>query len=104
MRLLVVNGMTGTFISVFVTSAVLYMNIGNLGYLISTADDPVLPVLMLGFGLFVTLGSVVIGSAIMLVGEKEDDAGSGPGLKQRLTPQNLQLEPVLVPARAPERR
>eukprot|EP00903_Cladosiphon_okamuranus_P001423 g1421.t1 len=79
-RLLVINGLAGTAIAALVLAGIFAANIGNLRVLVLAAEDPVLPVLMLAFGLVITLGSVVIGSAIMLLGEKgRDGGGRGKG-------------------------
>ena len=77
-RLIAINGAAGICIALLVLAGIFWMNIGNLSTLVQNADDPVIPVLMLAFGLVITLGSVVIGSAIMLLGK---DTGGGPRLR-----------------------
>jgi len=79
-RLLAVNGLAGLGVAALVLGGIFLGNIGNLRVLVMTADDPVLPVIMLACGLFITLGSVVMGSAIMLLGE----GGRGGGSPRRL--------------------
>lgn len=85
-RLVAINGAAGVCIAMLVMGGIFWANIGNLRVLVSKAEDPVLPVLMLAFALVITLGSVVIGSAIMLLGRQEH-RGNPPGgkLLQALT-------------------
>ncbi|ASP32329.1 hypothetical protein CHH27_02965 [Labrenzia sp. VG12] len=97
-RLLLINGLAGTAIAALVLAGIFAANIGNLRVLVLTAEDPVLPVLMLAFGLVITLGSVVIGSAIMLLGDK-GRSGNGPG-GGKMVPLIGDLTPVPVTARA----
>lgn len=96
-RLLVINGLAGTAIAALVLVGIFAANIGNLRVLVLSAEDPVLPVVMLAFGLVITLGSVVIGSAIMLLGDTNRDGG-GRG-KGRLVNLRGELAPVRVAAR-----
>lgn len=91
-RLLAINGAAGVFVALLVLGGIFWANIGNLRVLVVNAEDPVLPILMLAFGLIITLGSVVIGSAVMLLGEKD----GGNGTPRKLPP--LQLGTALQPA------
>lgn len=91
-RLLAINGLAGVGIAGLVLGGIFLANIGNLRVLVQRAEDPVIPVIMLAFGLVITLGSVVIGSAIMLLGDNDKD-GRSSGRKVPLV-----REPVLVPA------
>lgn len=95
-RLLAVNGLAGLGIAALVLGGILLTNIGNLRVLVMTAEDPVIPVLMLAFGLVITLGSVVMGSAIMLLGEN----GRGGGTPRKRYPRHGhgKLQPVRVNA------
>jgi len=101
-RLLAVNGLAGTAIAGLVLGGIFLGNIGNLRVLVMSAEDPVLPVIMLAFGLFITLGSVVMGSAIMLLGETGRSGKGGGGAARRRLPISFtgQMKPVPVPARA----
>ena len=99
-RLLFVNGVAGVAIAILVLVGIFWANIGNLRTLVAAAEDPVLPVLMLGFGLVITLGSVVIGSAIMLLGDN-----SGGGGTRRIAPRfKYDNELRAVPVAAASRR
>ncbi|GAB4513588.1 MAG: hypothetical protein Tsb0019_11040 [Roseibium sp.] len=93
-RLLAINGLAGVGIAGLVLGGIFMANIGNLRVLVQGAEDPVIPVIMLAFGLVITLGSVVIGSAIMLLGN-DDRGGRSSGRKMPLV-----REPALVPALA----
>lgn len=84
-RLLAVNGAAGICVAFLVLGGIFWSNIGNLRVLVLNAEDPVLPVLMLAFALVITLVSVVVGSAIMLLGE----TGRGGGTSFRLPPLRL---------------
>lgn len=97
-RLLLVNGLAGLGIAALVLGGIFLGNIGNLRVLVMTADDPVLPVLMLAFGLFITLGSVVMGSAIMLLGEGGRGGGSPRRLRLPITEGALKPLPVTANA------
>lgn len=102
-RLFVINGLAGLLIAILVLGGIFYANIGNLTVLVKGDESPVVPVLMLAGGLIITLGSVVIGSAVMLL--SGDPAGGKPkgGKPARLLPLSVPT-PALVPARAPARR
>ncbi len=103
-RLLIVNGLAGLAITVLVLAGIFLTNIGNLRVLVSTSSDPFVPVVLLACGLAVTLGSVVIGSAIMLVGDTPPPAGGG-GHRSRESYPASRMQPVRVPvAVRPERR
>ncbi|MCX2723194.1 hypothetical protein [Roseibium salinum] len=75
LRLIVINGVAGIGIAGLVLGGLFGANIGNLRTLVLSADNPVLPLLMLAFGMVVTLGSVVVGSAIMLLGGNSSQGG-----------------------------
>ncbi|MCK7614235.1 hypothetical protein [Roseibium sediminicola] len=97
-RLLAINGLAGIGIAGLVLGGIFAANIGNLRDLVLAADNPVLPVVMLAFALVITLGSVVIGSAIMLLGETGGQGGgSGKRRPIRLV-RNLRPIPVTAPA------
>ena len=99
-RLIAINGAAGICIAFLVLAGIFWSNVGNLRTLVLNAEDPVLPVLMLAFGLVITLGSVLIGSAIMRLG---NDCGSGPTLKLPKAERGYGLQPAQVPAVARKR-
>lgn len=92
-RLLAINGAVGVLVSLLVFAGLLISNAAGLRDLIANADDPVVPVVLLGFGLIITLGSAVIGSAIMMLPSDED---TGPGRRDRV---EGELIPIRVHAR-----
>ncbi|MHA7773282.1 hypothetical protein [Roseibium sp. M-1] len=93
-RLLAINGMAGLGVAALVLGGIFFGNIGNLRVLVMTTEEPFLPVLMLAFGLFITLGSVVMGSAIMLLGEGGQSDGSPRRIRLRAARGALQPLPV----------
>ncbi|CTQ61740.1 hypothetical protein IWQ55_003808 [Labrenzia sp. EL_208] len=99
-RLIAINGAAGIVIAILVLAGIFWSNIGNLRNLVLNADDPVLPVLMLAFGLVITLGSVVIGSAIMLLGK--EDRGGGTAFRLPEVDKGSALQPVRVTTRSQE--
>ncbi|MEP1930942.1 MAG: hypothetical protein ABJJ37_06670 [Roseibium sp.] len=101
-RLFVINGVAGLVISALVLAGLFWANIGNLRVLVSGSENPVLPVLMLFAGLVITLGSVVIGSAVMLLGPKKRDNGS-TGLRAPILPMAT-MQPIRVTADVRKRR
>ncbi|MDN3718891.1 hypothetical protein ACFFVJ_06035 [Roseibium salinum] len=96
LRLIVINGVAGIGIAGLVLGGLFGANIGNLRTLVLSADNPVLPLLMLAFGMVVTLGSVVVGSAIMLLGGNSSQGG--PPLNARHGKREMQLRPLPVAA------
>lgn len=79
LRLLFLNALIGLVISGVVLAGLFATNVGQLRYLILRAEDPVLPMVMLAMGLFVTLGSVVMGTAIMMLRDEDKSASGGGG-------------------------
>ncbi|QFT32739.1 hypothetical protein FIV00_19775 [Labrenzia sp. THAF82] len=98
-RLLVINGAAGLGIAALVLGGIFLANIGNLRELVLAADDPFLPVIMLAFGLIITLVSVVMGSAIMLLGDKSREGGGGGKPKALRFSAPLNPIPVTVAGR-----
>lgn len=97
-RLLFVNGLAGVGISGLVLGGIFYSNIGNLTVLVQGDENPLVPVLLLAAGLVITLGSVVIGSAIMLLGANGSNRKPGSKL-----PALMSLTPAPVPVPVPVR-
>lgn len=98
-RLLLVNGLAGIGISGLVLAGLLWTNVGRIRDLILTSDNPVLPIVMLAIGLIITLGSVVMGTAIMMLREDEENGG-GHGTKIPAEALTLMSEPARVPVRS----
>ena len=99
-RLVAINGVAGICVAMLVMGGIFLTNIGNLRVLVSNAEDPVLPVLMLAFALIITLGSVVIGSAIMLLGRQNRNDGPPGGRFFQSWSGSMKQAVVRAPARA----
>ena len=93
-RLLTINGLAGVFVALLVLAGIFWANIGNLRVLVLNAEDPFLPVIMLAFGLIITLGSVVIGSAVMLLGDSDGGKGTPRKLPRLPFGQRLRMAPA----------
>lgn len=104
-RLLFINGAIGVFVAVLFLAGILLADVGGLGTLIASAQDPVLPVLLLGAGLVITLASAAMGTAIMAL-PADDSGGRGPRMPDRGLADLLEPAPgvQLVPARVPGSR
>nr|WP_319386979.1 hypothetical protein [uncultured Roseibium sp.] len=98
LRLIAINGVAGVGVAMLVMGGIFWTNVGNLRVLVSGAEDPVLPVLMLAFALVITLGSVVIGSAIMLLGRQHGNGGAQGGKPLHAWTGSPQGTPVYVNA------
>ena len=111
-RLLARNLVIGTLAG-WVTLAVLIVsNVAGLGDIISASNHPLLPVVLLAFGFFITFGSLAMGAAIMML-PRDYDRGKGGGLRvhtllaglQKLWPCRVtEPDPVAVPVRGDSRR
>jgi hydrogenase/urease accessory protein HupE len=83
-RLLAINWLIGAFVSVMVLGGLMYFDTANLRSLILNSDNPVLPMVVLLFGLMITLCSAAMGAAIMaLPGEDRGDSGGKGGPRER---------------------
>jgi hypothetical protein len=106
-RLLAINWLIGAFVSVMVLGGLMVFDTANLRSLILNAEDPILPMIVLLFGLMITLCSAAMGAAIMaLPGEDRGDRGGKGGLRARtddgfagLAGLQPALQPVRVRAR-----
>jgi hypothetical protein len=72
LRLLAINCLAGMFVAVLMVGGLLWTDTAHLWTLISTAQDPVIPIVLLAFGLMLTLGSVAMGTAIMALPYEDD--------------------------------
>jgi hypothetical protein len=78
MRLLAINLVIGVTLAVLMLGGLMALNPGNLRGLIFADRDGGAALLLLGFGLVVTFGSVAMGTAIMALGRKpRPDHGGG---------------------------
>jgi len=81
-RLLAVNLTIGIAIAAMMLGGLLALNPGNLRGLIIADRDGAAALMLLGFGLVVTFGSVAMGTAMMMLGRKPmRGGGSGGGTR-----------------------
>lgn len=101
-RLLLINGVIGVFVSLLVLGGLFWTNVGNLRTLVMASSEPLLPIIMLAAGLVITLGSVVMGSAVMMM-KTQDGPGKTGGkmmkIAEGLNGRKGKMVPVTVPAR-----
>jgi hypothetical protein len=76
-RLLAVNLAIGAAIAALMLGGLMALNPGGLRGLIVADRDGAAALLLLGFGLVVTFGSVAMGTAIMMLGKKPKRDGTG---------------------------
>ena len=76
-RLLAVNLTLGIGIAALMLGGLMALNPGNLRGLIVADRNGATALILLGFGLVVTFGSVAMGTAIMMLGrrQKQDNVG-----------------------------
>lgn len=86
-RLLAINLGIGVALAVLLVGGLLLLNPGSLRNLILADSSPGVALGLLLFGFVVTLGSTVMGTAIMAVGQGERDEGPRGG--QRLQAQEV---------------
>lgn len=101
-RLLAINWLIGAFAAVLVLGGLLALDTAGLRGLILNSPEPWLPILVLLFGLMVTLCSAAMGAAIMALPSEEDGEPRG-GHRARPRRAAGLLRPALVPARVPVR-
>jgi len=78
-RLLAVNLAIGMTMAGLMLGGLLALNPGNLRSLILADRDGAAALVLLGFGLVITFGSVAMGTAIMALGRKPKRTGDGGG-------------------------
>ncbi|SDU15008.1 hypothetical protein [Stappia sp. ES.058] len=101
-RLLAINWLIGAFVSVMVLGGLMFFDTANLRSLILNSDNPVLPVVVLLFGLMITLCSAAMGAAVMALPSAERNDRGGKGGKGQRLDEGLAamsgLRPALRPA------
>ncbi len=80
-RLLFFNGLAGVLAAGVVPAGLAMTDVGGLGHLVMTSDNPVLPVALLFAELTITLASVAMGAAVMSLPNDSDETGSGRRLR-----------------------
>jgi hypothetical protein len=86
LRLLGVNLAIGAAIAALMLAGLMALNPGNLRGLILADRNGAAALMLLGFGLVVTFGSVAMGTAVMMLGRKPkpNDSGGGKPLPVRV--------------------
>ena len=89
-RLLTINLAIGGSVAVMLVAGLMLTDAQGIGTLIRNTQSPVIAVVLLFGGFFITCASVAMGCAIMLLPRgDEDDDDRGGGLKSPLTPEPL---------------
>ncbi|TBW40879.1 hypothetical protein EYW49_01630 [Siculibacillus lacustris] len=103
LRLLFVNWLIGAGVALVLVVAVLVTDTAHLRSLMMASDQPWIPLFLLFFGFLVTMCSVAMATAVMLLpGDDESDGsggGSAPATVETRTP-----VPVRVAVRSNTRR
>ncbi len=80
LRLLFVNWLIGAAVAVVLFAAVMITDTAHLRTLIMSSSEPWIPMLLLFIGFLITMCSVAMGTAVMLLpSDDDDDRGSGGG-------------------------
>jgi hypothetical protein len=95
-RLLLINGLWGCAIGFGAVIGVLALDLGQLRTLISGSQEAGLAIALLCGGMVVTFGSVVMGSAIMMIPKDDDEQGGTPS--KQIDPSGL-VQSGLIPVR-----
>ena len=98
LKLLLAHALAGAAAAVVLVAALVAVDAHGLGTLVMQSETPLLPLALLTFGFIVTLSSVAMGAAVMLLpGRDESGGGRSRG------PVDGELIPVRVPARSRRR-
>lgn len=111
-RLLAVNWLIGAGVATALVAFVLITDTAHLRSLMFASGEPWIPLMLLFFGFLVTMCSVAMATAIMLLpGSDDDDRGPGggtplevsslPGFPPRLQPIPVRAETSRRPGRDP---
>ncbi len=113
LRLLAWNWLLGVVVATILFAAVMITDTAHLRTLIFASSEPWIPLILLYVGFLITMCSVTMGTAVMLLPEKDDDDGPGggsplevlklPELGRRLRPAPVRIE-VPHRDRRPRRR
>jgi hypothetical protein len=107
LRLLAVNWLIGAGVAAALAAVVLITDTARLRTLMFASSEPWIGIVLLFFGFLVTMCSVAMGTAVMMLPKDDDDDGPGGGSKlavlqvPRIAPP---MTPVPVRAAAGSRR
>lgn len=96
LRLLAVNWLIGAAVAAALALVVLITDTAHLRTLMMASNEPWIGVILLFFGFMVTMCSVAMGTAIMMLPKDDDDDGPGGGAKAEV----LKI-PRIVPPMTP---
>ena len=98
-RLLMWNWLAGAAAALVLIGGLIATDAMRIRHLIFASDNPVVPLAMLTIGFLITMCSVAMGTAVMLLPSDEDDDGKGPGGGSPLEVLRMpKLGPSLAPA------
>ena len=88
-RLLFINGMCGAILALAFVAALFLFNVAGLADLLVGEGQPALVVGLMAFGFVITFSSLMMGSAIMMQSDRDDDQGGDEGGHGARTPSPL---------------
>jgi hypothetical protein len=97
-RLLFINGLCGAFLALAFVAALFIFNVAGLADLLGSEGQPALVVGLMAFGFIITFSSLMMGSAIMMQSDRDDDHGDGDSGHGARTPRPLR--PAMAKASA----
>lgn len=97
LRLLAINGLIGAAVATALAAVVLITDTAHLRTLIFASNEPWIGMALLFFGFVVTMGSVAMGTAVMMLPKDDDDDGPGGGSKLEVL-KLPQMTPPMTPA------
>lgn len=107
LRLLLINGSIGAGVALLLVIAVLVTDTARLRTLMLSSSEPWLPLLLLCFGFVVTMCSVAMGTAIMMLPDDDDDrpgGGTAPAVDGDLRPAPVPVRVAADPRQGPRER
>jgi hypothetical protein len=96
---LAVNALGGGLLGLAFAVAIVALDLGHLRQLITFSAEGALAMGLLAMGCIVTFASVVMGSAVMLIGSDEDEPASGHRVLRDLIPVRVTVKARRVPRR-----
>jgi hypothetical protein len=78
-RLLFINGMCGAALALAFVAALFLFNVAGLADLLGSEGQPALVVGLMAFGFVITFSSLMMGTAIMMQSDKDDDGDNDSG-------------------------
>jgi hypothetical protein len=94
-RLLFINGLCGALLALAFVAALFLFNIAGLADLLGSEGQPALVVGLMAFGFVITFSSLMMGSAIMMQSDRDDDGDNDGGHGSNASPP---LQPALAKA------